>query len=483
MSARTPPIYDADRSPERLRELLTGGDVPVAVYGLGKMGLPLAGVYAETTGAVTGVDVDPSVVERVNAGESHVLGEPGLGDLVAEQVSRGRLAATTDGAAAAADARIHVIIVPTLLSAENDPDLSTVESVVEDIAAGLEPGDLVVAESTLPPGSCRDVLLPHLCQESGLGRGEFGLAFCPERTASGSALRDIRGQYPKVVGGVDAASTRAAELVYGELSSNEIHAVSDATTAEAVKVFEGVYRDVNIALANELGRLADELDISVREAIDVANGLSVCQLHEPGPGVGGHCIPYYPHFLLARMEEPMPVVRTARELNDAMPAVMVDRLAHQLSTTGTDLADASVLVLGFTYRAGVEETRASPAIGVVDALEAAGADVAGVDPLVDPAAFGARPVSVSALPEESFDGAIVVTPHAEFDAIPWEELEPMVVVDGRDALDLSRTAHRTYTFAGSRDGSVPVADGERRDAPPLPVENPGASRTDGGNDV
>jgi UDP-N-acetyl-D-mannosaminuronic acid dehydrogenase len=183
------------------------------------------------------------------------------------------------------------------------------------------------------------------------------------------------------------------------------------------------------------------------------------------------------------MEEPMPVVRTARELNDAMPAVMVDRLAHQLSTTGTDLADASVLVLGFTYRAGVEETRASPAIGVVDALEAAGADVAGVDPLVDPAAFGARPVSVSALPEESFDGAIVVTPHAEFDAIPWEELEPMVVVDGRDALDLSRTAHRTYTFAGSRDGSVPVADGERRDAPPLPVENPGASRTDGGNDV
>jgi UDP-N-acetyl-D-mannosaminuronic acid dehydrogenase len=483
MSARTPPIYDADRSPERLRELLTGGDVPVAVYGLGKMGLPLAGVYAETTGDVTGVDVDPSVVERVNAGESHVLGEPGLDDLVAKQVSRGRLAATTDGAAAAADARIHVIIVPTLLSAENDPDLSTVESVVEDIAAGLEPGDLVVAESTLPPGSCRDVLLPHLCQESGLGRGEFGLAFCPERTASGSALRDIRGQYPKVVGGVDAASTRAAELVYGELSSNEIHAVSDATTAEAVKVFEGVYRDVNIALANELGRLADELDISVREAIDVANGLSVCQLHEPGPGVGGHCIPYYPHFLLARMEEPMPVVRTARELNDAMPAVMVDRLADQLSATGTDLADASVLVLGFTYRAGVEETRASPAIGVVDALEAAGADVAGVDPLVDPAAFGARPVSVSALPEESFDGAIVVTPHAEFDAIPWEELEPMVVVDGRDALDLSRTAHRTYTFAGSRDGSVPVADGERRDAPPLPIENLGASRIDGGNDV
>jgi UDP-N-acetyl-D-mannosaminuronic acid dehydrogenase len=484
MSGRTPPIYDADRSPERLRAQLTGGELPVAVYGLGKMGLPLAGVYAETTGNVTGVDVDPSVVERVNAGESHVLGEPGLSDLVAEQVSRGRLAATTDGSMAAADARIHVIIVPTLLTEADEPDLTTVESVVEDIAAGLEPGDLVVAESTLPPGSCRDILLPHLCQESGLGRGEFGLAFCPERTASGTALRDIRGEYPKVVGGVDAESTRAAELVYDELSSNEIHPVSDATTAEAVKVFEGVYRDVNIALANELGRLADELEISVREAIDTANGLSVCQLHEPGPGVGGHCIPYYPHFLLATMDEPMPVMRTARELNDAMPTVMVDRLADQLAAVDTDLADASVLVCGITYRAGVEETRASPAIGVIDALEAAGADVAAVDPLVDPAAFGARPVTVSALPEESFDGAIVVTPHAEFEAIAWAELEPMVVVDGRDALDLSGTAHRQYTFAGSRDGSMPVVGDERgRDASRLPDEMPEPRRTDGGNDV
>ncbi|WP_293033582.1 nucleotide sugar dehydrogenase, partial [Natronococcus sp.] len=328
--SRPPAPYDSELSAADLRRRLIEGEIPVAVYGLGKMGLPLAGVYAETTGNVTGIDIDPTVVERLDDGESHVVGEPGLDDLVADQVERGRLAATTDGAAAAADARIHVIIVPTLLAEDDSPDLTTVESVLEDIAAGLEPGDLVVAESTLPPGSCRDVLLPHLIQESGLERGEFGLAFCPERTASGSALRDIRGEYPKVVGGVDAASTRAAELIYGELTSNEVHAVSDATTAEAVKVFEGVYRDVNIALANELGRLADELGISVREAIDTANGLSVCQLHEPGPGVGGHCIPYYPHFLLSRLEEPMPVMRTARELNDAMPSVMVGRLADRL---------------------------------------------------------------------------------------------------------------------------------------------------------
>ncbi|WP_455449393.1 nucleotide sugar dehydrogenase [Natrinema thermotolerans] len=476
-------LYGSQLSPDRQRERLTDGEVPVAVYGLGKMGLPLAGVYAETTGNVTGVDVDPAVVESVVDGESHVVGEPGLDELVAEQVAAGRLAATTDGEAAAAAARIHVIIVPTLLDAENEPDLTTVESVADDIAAGLAPGDLVIAESTLPPGTCRDVLRPHLASESGLAPDEFGLAFCPERTSSGTALRDIRGQYPKVVGGVDSESTRAAAVVYDELSDNAVHPVSDATTAEAVKVFEGIYRDVNIGLANELGRLADELEISVREAIDTANDLPMCQLHDPGPGVGGHCIPYYPHFLLGRTDEPMAVTETARRVNDGMPATVVERLERELAREGTDLADASVVVLGITYRPGVEETRASPALGVIDALDEFGADVAGVDPLVDPVDYGARPVEIDELRGEGFDAAVVVTPHAAFDRIAWEALEPMVVVDGRDAVDLSGTHHREYDLAGSSDGRPPR--GRRRESgdPNGGDAETTPATTDGGADV
>ncbi|EMA35270.1 nucleotide sugar dehydrogenase [Halobiforma nitratireducens] len=494
MSGASDPIslYDSSHSADRQRDRLLEGDVPTAIYGLGKMGLPLAAVYAEVTGNATGVDVDPGVVETVNAGESHVVGEPGLDDLVADQVERDRLEATTDGPAAAERARVHVIIVPTLLDDENEPNLSTVESVADDIAAGLSPGDLVIAESTLPPGTCRDVLEPHLAAESGLASDEFGLAFCPERTSSGTALRDIRGEYPKVVGGIDDESTRAASLLYDEITDNEVHPVSDATTAEAVKVFEGVYRDVNIALANELGRLADGLEISVREAIGTANDLPMCQLHDPGPGVGGHCIPYYPHFLLSQAQEPMNVVRTARERNDAMPTVVVDRLERELAAEGIDLADASVVVLGLTYRPGVEETRASPALDVIDELHDRRADVAGVDPLVDPADYCARPVGIDDLESESFDAAVVVTPHEAFDRIEWTDLEPMVVVDGRDALDLSETSHREYTLAGSasgrppRPGSGTGTDGDDRrerrapSAEPTEVE---ASRTDGGNDV
>jgi UDP-N-acetyl-D-mannosaminuronic acid dehydrogenase len=491
--SRTPTgLYGSSQSESRQRDRLTSGEFPVAVYGLGKMGLPLAAVYAETTGNAIGVDVDPGVVDAVADGESHVVGEPGLDALVAQQVDAGRLAATTDGPGAAETARIHVIIVPTLLDDDDEPDLSTVESVADDIAAGLAPGDLVIAESTLPPGTCRDVLEPHLAAESGLERDEFGLAFCPERTSSGTALRDIRGRYPKVVGGVDDESTRAAAIVYDELSENDVHTVSDATTAEAVKVFEGIYRDVNIGLANELGRLADELGISVREAIDTANDLPMCQLHDPGPGVGGHCIPYYPHFLLDRTDEPMDLTRTARRVNDRMPSVVVDRLERDLERVDTDLAGAAVVVLGLTYRPGVAETRASPAIGVIDTLLERGANVAGVDPLVDPADYGARPVATDDLTEESFDAAVIVTPHETFDRIDWDALEATIVVDGRDAVDLSETAHRAYVVAGSSDGRPPrrertrsgETDTEGPDEGSMPADGePTPRRTDGGNDV
>ncbi len=461
-------LYESTAPAAAQRQALTSGELPVAVYGLGKMGLPLATVYAETTSNVIGVDIDPDVVETVSGGQCHVRGEPGLAENLREAVDRGALEATTDGADAASRARIHVIIVPTLLDDSNEPDLSTVESVADDIAAGLQPGDLVIAESTLPPGTCRSVLRPHLSERSGLNPDAFGLAFCPERTSSGTALRDIRGQYPKVVGGVDEESTRAASLVYDELSNNDVHPVSDATTAEAVKVFEGIYRDVNIGLANELARACESFGISVREAIETANDLPMCQLHDPGPGVGGHCIPFYPHFLLSRADTDMPLTRTARRVNDSMPAVTVARLERELEDDDVTLSDAAVAVLGITYRPGVEETRASPALGVIEALTERGSSVYGVDPLVDPAEFGAKPLAVDELSDRDLDAVVLVTPHEEFDRIEWTHLESLVVLDGRDSLDLESEPfdhHRGYTLGGpttarsASNGRAPETDG------------------------
>ncbi|MFD1647767.1 nucleotide sugar dehydrogenase [Haloarchaeobius litoreus] len=424
------------------------GEYPVAVYGLGKMGLPLAAVFAEETGNVVGVDIDEGVVAGIEAGESHVAGEPGLDDLVSKTVERGALRATTDGERAAESARIHVVMVPTLVT-DGEPELGALDAAIEDIAAGLDPGDAVFVECTVPPRTCVDRVQPALVSESGLDPDEFGLAFCPERTMSGRAIEDIRGSYPKVVGGVDPASTELARRVYREVNDAGVHTVRDATTAEAVKVFEGLYRDVNIALANELAQFADAFGIDVTEAIETANTQPFCDIHTPGAGVGGHCIPYYPHFVMGEFEPDAPLLRTARAVNDRMPVFVAERLLDELRAVGTTPADATVAVLGLTYRPGVAEVRATPAKPLADRLADAGVTVLGVDPLVDYVpGFDHEVLDPYELYDRELDGAVLVTDHDVFSELDWGAFDRLAVVDGRQALDLAETDHSVYTVGG-----------------------------------
>jgi len=435
-------LYDSGLSIEAQSEAFASGEVPVAVYGLGKMGLPLAAVYAETTGTVVGADIDPEVVRTVNDGRSHIDGEPGLDDLVGDLVDRNALAATIDAEAAAADASVHVVIVPTLVDAAKSTDLSLVEAVLDAIASGLDPGDLVVVESTVPPRTAEDVVVPHLAAESSCSEGEFGVAFCPERTSSGRALRDITEAYPKVVGGVDEPSGDSAEAIYREMTENDVVRVSDATVAEAVKVFEGIYRDVNIALSNELARFATELDVPVVEAIEAANTQPFCDLHTPGAGVGGHCIPYYPYFMISEFDASSKLMTMARTVNDEMPSYVTNRTLDELWDLDVDPTDASVLVLGATYRPGVAEIRETPALPIVDTL----ADVVGSVTLADPVLDDVRPFEAAGatvdvldgIENDSFDAVVLVTAQEAFETVDVPELAPverdLLVVDGRQAL-------------------------------------------------
>ncbi len=441
-------IYGA--SADELQSAFRTGEFPVAVYGLGKMGLPLASVFAEVSGDVIGADVDPDVVVTVNNRESHVKREPGLNPLVGEMVAKDRLRATTDTLGAAEEATVHVVIVPTTITNEKSPDLSILDAVVADIGEGLDPGDLVVVECTVPPRTTEDRVTPQLAGASGLDRGEFGVAFCPERTSSGRALKDIRGAYPKVVGGVDDASTRTARLIYEEINDSGVIEVTDATTAECVKVFEGLYRDVNIALANELATFTDEFGVDVREAIEVANTQPYCDIHDPGPGVGGHCIPFYPYFVIKPFETPAPLLETAREINDSMPQFTVEKLREEFAAEGWTIAETSVLILGLTYRPGVAEIRASPSITIVEELNAMGVDVYAVDPIledVNPSEF--ERIELPDIYEYEFEGIIVVTPHKEFDDIDWSHLgrdDGSVIINGRQSVTLPETPHRLYTI-------------------------------------
>ncbi|MFY4814001.1 nucleotide sugar dehydrogenase [Haloarcula sp. AONF1] len=442
-------VYGNDAAADWVQATFENGEITVAVYGLGKMGLPLAGVFADVCGAVIGVDIDPAVVESVNTGNCHVQREPGLPDLVADRVAAGDLCATSDPAAAAAAATVHVVIVPTPLTDTSEPDLSMLDAAIDGLAEGIEPGDLIIIECTVPPRTTTDRVQPSVAAASGLDTDAFGVAFCPERTASGRAIQDIRGAYPKIVGGVDDESTRLAECIYASINDSGVITVADATTAECVKLFEGLYRDVNIALANELATFTDELGVDVRAAIEAANTQPFCDIHDPGPGVGGHCIPVYPYFLIQPFDTETPLLETAREVNDSMPVFTVQKLREELAADGVELAAASVLVLGLTYRPGVEETQTSPARPIAERLSAAGADVDGIDPLLDDTAeFDLDQLPLEQATERDYDAIIMVTPHDEFEALDWDSMgrpAGAVVIAGRDTLTLSETNHRVYT--------------------------------------
>ena len=439
---------------DSVRSSFSFDDVTVSVFGLGKMGLPLAAVLADHGASVIGVDIDPEIVSAVENGECPVSNEPGLPELVASH-GGGRLSATTDGEAAVSEADVHILLVPTVVDDDHEPILDPVLSAAESIRAGISAGDLVVLESTVPPGTTDELLVPAVTPDDRelVPGTDFGVAYCPERTSSGRVIEDLTESYPKIVGGIDAASTAAAAAFYRAFNEPGIIETRSTTEAEAVKVFEGVYRDVNIALANELAKACEQWGIDAHSVFEAANTQPYCNIHQPGVGVGGHCIPVYPHFVTNQYAE-TPPIEAARAVNTSMPGHTVDRLNDKLSANGVDLAEASVLVLGLTYRPGVEELRYAPALDVIDLLLDAGVDVSAHDPLLDPetiAEFGAMPV---AEPTAAYGvvGIVLATGHDEYDdldiAALREAVDTPVFVDGRDFFDADRLSSFDYTAIG-----------------------------------
>jgi nucleotide sugar dehydrogenase len=349
----------------------------VAVVGAGKMGLPLAAQFTSHGWSVIAVDIDPSVVASINDGRSHIGEEPGVAELVADAHAGGRLGATTDAGAAAAEADVVVLIVPVMLDAAQHPDHRSMDAAAAAVGAGLHAGATVVLETTLPVGDTRERYAPMLAEASGLVLEEgLFVAFSPERLYSGAALRNL-ATYPKLVGGLGEASTARAAAFYAGVLDADVVALTSAEAAEFAKLADTTYRDVNIALANEFARYADRIGVDILEVIAAANSQPYSHIHQPGLGVGGHCIPVYPHFLLDRAPE-MVLGALARRGNDGQVEVVLEELADTLGT----LAGASVLVLGLTYREGVKELAYSRALPLIDGLRARGARTLAFDPLL-----------------------------------------------------------------------------------------------------
>lgn len=455
------------RSAGALHEALHAGRIPSAVYGLGKVGLPMAAVLAERTGRVIGVDIDPNRVEAVNEAATPFEHEPGLGALLESVVSEQSLVATTDARQAATTARVHRVIVPVTTNLEDESslappwtpegangddqtaDLTALTETVDAIGSGLTPGDLVIIESTVPPFTTSELVVPLLERSSGLDRGAFGVVFSPERVASGQAIADIRGAYPKIVGGTDSRSQQAAVWYFEAVTDAEVIPVTDAATAEAVKLFEGVYRDVNIALANELAMVADQVGLDGREAIEAANTQPYCDLHDPGAGVGGHCIPIYPYLLREVTARSTPLISTARRVNDGMPSYVVSLIEDGLGAAGTPLEESTVGVLGVTYRPGIPETARSPARGILRGLQSLGVHLFAFDPAIDSdTVFGIPCRPIDDLDTLDLDAVVITTAHEAFTSYDWS-LYDGIIIDCPDALE--QPTDRTQTVGrGSR---------------------------------
>ena len=329
----------------------------VSVIGAGKMGLPIAIWIASNGARVWACDQNPAVVEAIQAGRPNV-DEPGVSDLLAKALAAGQLIATTDTAKAVAASDVVIVIVPAILTAGNEADLRNLEAASWDIAQELRPGTLVVYETTVPVGTTRERMIPIL-QTSGLKPGaDFSLAYSPERVKSRLVMRYL-SQNPKIIGGFDDRSAAAAASFYETYLRAPVIDVGPLEAAEFVKLAGMVYRDVNIALANQLAAYAEAVGFDAEPIFDAANTDEETALLKPGIGVGGHCTPVYPHFLLgdaARRGLDLSLAANAREVN----SLQAGRAIARLDTAIGGLAGRRVGVLGLGFRPDVKEHICSP---------------------------------------------------------------------------------------------------------------------------
>jgi UDP-N-acetyl-D-mannosaminuronic acid dehydrogenase len=388
----------------------------VSVVGLGYTGLPTAAVLASRGYQVHGVDVNPLAVETINSGRAHIV-EPDLDMLVRAAVTTGRLEAH----AAPRPSDIFILCVPTPCTHDHQPDLHHLIDATESISPHLAPGNLVVLESTSPPGTT-ERLAALVRERTGIAEGEIHFAHAPERVLPGRVLREVV-ENDRVIGGLDEASTELCASFYRTFVRGEIH-LTDARTAETVKLVENAYRDVNIAFANELSLLADELNLDVWELIELANRHPRVDILRPGPGVGGHCIAVDPWFLVSSAPGVTNLIRTARQVNDNKPGYVAQRVLRRAER----FRAAKIACLGLAYKPNVDDLRESAAIEVVRELVRAGtAEVRVCEPYIR-----SHPEFRLSSADQAIDGADIVVflvAHDHFRKIPRKALEEKIIID------------------------------------------------------
>ncbi|WP_076263100.1 UDP-N-acetyl-D-mannosamine dehydrogenase [Intrasporangium flavum] len=413
-------------------------DDGIAVIGLGYIGLPTCAALTRQGIAVVGVDVNARTVEEINAGRVPIV-EPNLDVAIASAVGKGLLTATTS----TPHASVYLIAVPTPFRGDHEPDLAHVRAATEAIAPQLRGGEVVILESTSPPGTTQlisewisdlrpDLKLPHMG-----GIPDVHLAHCPERVLPGRIMVEIFAN-DRIVGGLTPECAMRAAEVYRTFVTGEI-LLTDATTAEMAKLTENAFRDVNIAFANELAEICEHVGLDVWEVIRMANRHPRVDILKPGPGVGGHCIAVDPWFIVSAAPEQARLIRAARETNDGRPRSVLDKIATALALAGKPGGEgATVACLGLAFKADIDDLRESPALAITEtfATEHPGTRVLAVEPHVDalPAGLAALPnveLAATAQAVREADVVVLLVDHAAFRSVSLGDLRGRELVDTR----------------------------------------------------
>lgn len=401
---------------------------PICVIGLGYIGLPTAVVLSCYGHTVIGVDIKKEVLLKLSQGNTH-LKEPSLGLLIKQVIDRGILHLESTPKSA----EVFIIAVPTPNKSDKSCDLSFVLQAVNSILPILSEGNLIIIESTIPPMTCEEVVKP-LIEQAGLQVGkDVFLAHCPERVIPGQIMKEIT-ENDRVIGGYSEECARRAAAVYSTFTTGQI-ILTDLRTAEMTKLMENTFRDVNIALANEMAQICDHLGIDVLKAIKMANKHPRVSFLWPGPGVGGHCLAVDPYFIIEKAPDLALLIAQARKINKAMPEYIAKKTRRLLA----GIESPKICVFGVSYKGNVEDTRESPALEIIHLLELEGFQITIYDPYVVMEGLAKNPVQAV----QGADLILILTDHSEFSSFDYSSLakgmRTPVVFDTRGIVEVEES--------------------------------------------
>jgi UDP-N-acetyl-D-mannosaminuronic acid dehydrogenase len=372
---------------------------------------------------------------------------------VKEVVSSGMLEATTDTDAVVRESDVVLVVVQTPIDDEKKPDLSALKSAIRTISKNLAKGKLIIIESTLPPGATQETVVPILEQSGLKAGGDFYLAYSPERAIPTRTLEEIQ-KNSRIIGGITEHSALLAKALYSHITSGELF-TGDIKTAEVVKVIENTYRDVNIALSNEIAIFCEKLGVDAARAIEMANKHPRVNLLQPGTGVGGHCIPKDPHFLISKAEElgvELRVISSARKVNEDMPKHLLEIVEKALKSADKRIDDSKVAILGIAYKGNTADVRGAPSREVIETLMEMRCDVFSHDPFVSQD-FGGKFSNRVEDAARDADCLVIVTDHDEYKKLDLKALskilkKPAVIVDGRRVIDPQSAEESDFRYFG-----------------------------------